>query len=254
MLKLKEVPQEEMSEVVRLAAEMQHRDEARGMEKTATVAAAEEVGISAEYLEKAAEELQIRRIAKAQAKRRRNTTIGTVVASVVGLGAVGFGFSLLMKPPLPLSLPTTGAIARVSEGTMAQPILANNNSVTLTVDGFRPLANGDYYANAAIPLTSLNKYKSVTFNLKGTGFQNIRVDIEGQGYRWKSPNIQVSPNDQPVTLSFREFQRQQSTGNGWKDVRYRAPKDVQRFTIKTGETINSPDSAGTVTVSDIVFK
>ncbi len=251
MLKFKDVPEEQTSEVVRLAAEMQQRDEVRGMEKTATVAAAEEVGISEEYLEKAAQELQIRRIAKAQALRRRNTAVGWIAGAVVA--AVGIGF--LVKPPPPLNLPMTGTIARVSDGTLATVTTsASGNAVTLSVEKFGQSATGEFFANAAVPMTSLSGYRNVTFDVKGQGLKNIRVDIEAGDYRWKSQNIPVSESGPPVNLSFKEFQRQQRSGNGWKNVRFKSPNEVQRFTIKAGETINSPDASGTVTVGDITFK
>lgn len=239
-----------MSEVVRLAAEMQHREETNKMEKSATVAAAEEVGISEEYLEKAAQELQIQRIAKAQARRRRNAAAG----AIVGLAALTLGIGFLAQPPAPMTLATAATIERVSEGTLASVTPISANSVTLAVDKFQQSANGDYYANAAVPLTSLARYKNVTFNVKGSGFRYIRVDIEGSDFRWKSDNIPVSPDGKQVTLSLREFQRQQRVDNTWKNVRYKSPRSVERFTIKTGETINAPDVTGTVTVSDITFK
>lgn len=245
-----------MSEVVRLAAEMQHREETRGMEKSATVAAAEEVGISEEYLEKAAQELQIRRIAKAQAKRRRNEAM--IGAAVAVAGVVGLGF--LLKPPAPIILNTTVVRERFSPGTKMQVNSATPTSVSLTVSQWGLDQNGKHYANAVIPQTSLRGYHNVSFQVQGSGLEYMRIDFENGNERWQSPNIKITPGEQPQTLDFRLFEYQKMNKDGkWTTPKFKTPRTIQNVTIKTGDTINDPDVAGniatgTVTVRDITFK
>src|SRR5205807_918200 len=69
MLRLKDVPEEDMPEVVRVASELYERDReqaAQDQAKQAYVDAAGEVGLPPEYLERASEEVHARRVARVQ--------------------------------------------------------------------------------------------------------------------------------------------------------------------------------------------
>jgi hypothetical protein len=90
--RLEDIPVEKMPDVVRRATEMHEQDQARRN----YVAAAEEMGVPREYLERAAHELQQQGVAQAQhvgrslEARRKNMVLPMLLA------AVAFAFALLL--------------------------------------------------------------------------------------------------------------------------------------------------------------
>lgn len=255
MLKLKDVPEENVGEVIRSAANMQMKEEAEAQQKSATVAAAEEMGISEEYLERATQQVHAQRVAEIQKRRRRNGILGAV-AAVVGATA---GIAYLMRPPAPLTVDLsqpTAVTARISEGTEAA-VQAVNGGAAITVNKFGPNAQGTYFANAQLTgPTSLSGYRNMSFTVSGDGgLKNIRIDLENGNERWKGPVVSVS-SSQPQTynLSLDQFHRQAERGGQWRNGGNARPGDIKQITVKTGDTINTPDSVGTVEVRDVTFK
>ncbi|GAB4452732.1 MAG: hypothetical protein OHK0029_04200 [Armatimonadaceae bacterium] len=253
MLKLKDVPEEHTSEVVRLAAEMQMRDEETQQQQKSRVSAAEEVGISPEYLEKAAQEVHARKVIEIEERRKRNRIIGGVAAAAAAAGSIWF----FTRPPAPTTLNLTAPTAvtqRVSTGTQAT-VTQQNGVAEITVNRFVPNAEGEYYANIELTgPTSLAGYRNMSFTVQGEGLQNFRVDVENGTERWKSQNLPVPGSEQRVTLNLDALQKQEQVNGKWRNVRGGKPGDVQRITVKTGETINSPDASGTLRIKDVRFE
>src|SRR5947209_2320151 len=89
MLRLKDVSEEDMPEVVRVASELYERDReqaAQDQAKQAYVDAAGEVGLPPEYMERASAEVHARRVARI--KQRRTVRMAWLAAAVVALGGM----------------------------------------------------------------------------------------------------------------------------------------------------------------------
>ena len=259
MLRLKDLPPEEMNEVVRVASELHDRETTETRERQATVAAAEEVGIPEEYMERAAAEVHARRVAVAQEKRRKRRTTIALIAAFVAIGggvAVTFNAS---SPPAAVTASVASAILERSEGVDAT-LTREGSETILTVNQFAPDSSGVYNANISLapPQASLSGFSRANFTLRGTGgLKQIRLDIQnGPTERWKGPLINVPNEKTPVSLSLREFtyQERSSSSAPWKSQGYRKIGNVTRMGFKTGEAVNSRDATGSVAVGDIRFE
>jgi hypothetical protein len=254
LLKLKDVPQEQMGEVVRIASEMYDREHAQKQERASTVAAAEELGLPQEYLERAAKELQEKRIAEARLKREKRQRI--IIGSVVAAGVLG-GAALIFRPapaPLTLSPAAVQPVGRISENTVAE-VGVNGGAYTLRVEKFNPDSKGDYFANLNVPVnTSLAGYRTMTFTVRGEGIPTVRTFFENGPERWRaSQDVTVTPSGQRVTINLNNSTRQINNGQ-WSNTGRSKPGQVENISFKVGEKINSPDVSGTVEISDIQFK
>jgi hypothetical protein len=259
LLRLKDVPPEEMSEVVRVASELHDRETAETRERASTVAAASEVGIPEEYLERAAAEVHARRVAAVLAQRRkRRTVIGAlaVAVSLAGIGAVTYKGR---TPPAAVTASVAQAVLEMSAGVDAT-LRRDGGEKVLQVRRFVKDAKGAYNANISLssPKSSLDGYRTAHFTLRGTGdLKQIRLDIQnGPTERWKGPLIAVPAERTTVSVSLREFTHQQrdSSAAPWRSTRYQAIKDVTRLGFKTGEAVNPIDAAGSVAVGDVRFE
>ncbi len=88
MLRMKDVPPDQMTEVVRVAGELYDEEQAQTQERRATVAAAAEMGLPKEYLDRAAALVHARRVEQIGKRRRRNAglMVGVGLAAVLGGG------------------------------------------------------------------------------------------------------------------------------------------------------------------------
>src|SRR5687768_1770375 len=96
MLQRQELQEPETSEVVRLAQQMYERDRSEQERQSSLAAAAEEMGIPSEYLEKAAAQLKARSIPVTQQQSlAQRSPVAVFVALAMGLMvAVILGFFL----------------------------------------------------------------------------------------------------------------------------------------------------------------
>jgi hypothetical protein len=248
-----------MSEVVRVASEMHDRETEETRERRSVVAAAEEVGIPEEYLERAAAEVHSRRVAAVLAKRRRRRTALGAVAAVATLGGIGAAVYNYLSPPAPIVARVADSVPETSAGVDAT-LNRDGTETVLTVNRFAASSGGTYNANISLapPKASLAGYRTANFTLRGTGdLKQIRLDIQnGPTERWKGPLIRVPAEKTTVSVSLREFtyQRRASSGSPWKSSGQRAIKDVTRIGFKTGEAVNPIDATGSVAVGDIRFE
>lgn len=258
MLKVNDLPPEEMNEAIRLADEMYRKESEANRERTAAVQAAGELGIPESYLDRAAQEIHARRVERIQQTRRRNRRLG---AAILGL-AVGILIALSaanLRPMKvePVQIATSGAGPRVNPGTVAR-IASTNTSATIEVERFVPDSQGHYFANAELspPPGGLEGYRQVSFTVQGTGtLSSIRLDFEQGDTRWRSRNIGVSPQPQTVSLSIREFERQSRIGQDqWRTRGFRYPEKVKKITFKVGETVNPAEAQGSVTIDNLTFR
>ena len=259
MLKFKDVSQTERGEVVRLASELLEREHAEVREQAAVVAAAEEIGIPEDYLERAAQTYQEKRIASAHQKQatRKRFWVGGGIAAAAGVGWL----LLRPAPPAPafsLSPATMKPVVSVSAGTLAT-VGTENNTFVLTVDKFAP-TNNRYSANLnlSLPKTSLASYRQMSFTVQGKGtIPQVRLFFEGGNLneRWKGPDIPVSETPRTVTVSLDAFIRQQRVSDTvWKDFSKGRVGEATTLSIKSGAPFNPPTANGTIGISTIEFK
>lgn len=263
MLRYKDVPKEDMTEVVRVASELYDRDRtvsaqeaAAEAERRATAQAVEEVGIPAEYLDRAAAEVQSRRAAQIIARRKRNRILGggaVALAAIAGIGAVA-----LRPGPAPVTIPMAQAYAEYNPATQAQiGNVAKGN--TIQIPGFVE-ERGKYKANLTVKAptnVSLAGYRNVTFTVRSSGIPNTKLFFEnGPTERWRSDNLALTGGEQTFTLPLDRMIHQTRANEkaDWSGGRQGNPGKVQTISFKFGEKINPPSVSGEVTISDLQFQ
>jgi hypothetical protein len=262
LLKLKDVPQEQMGEVVRIASEMYDKEHQEKRERSSTVAAAEELGIPEEYLERAAKELQEKRIAEArlrQEKRRRFLIGGGIAAAAV---AIGLAVVRPVPPAAALSLTpqTTQAIVTSNPGSDVV-VTPSGNGWLLNVRQFVP-QNGRYSGNADIKLpTAVQRgHNNVSLALTPNrgNIPKVRIFFEGgtPNQRWKGPDVSLTGGSAQVNVPLNDFIRQTrpSSGAEWRDVGKGKPTGADTLSIKTGYPINPPDVSGEIGIDNVQVK
>lgn len=259
MLRLKDVPPEEMAEVVRVAGALYDRESAEARERKATIDAAAEMEIPVAYLERAAAEVHARRVEQVRRRRRRrNGALATLAAAV----AIGGGWRVLHPPPPAAWTLDTGAPAAVTLVKNDQTRAATtvqDGAATLRVERFGKEANGDYYANLTMePPSTLAGYQTVRLRVRGEGgLRQARFYLEnGPTERWRSPAIALTGDWQTVTLRLERFERQTraEAGGNWRVAAYRAPGGVRQLSLKVGEFMNDVSARGEAAVDDVRFE
>jgi hypothetical protein len=258
MLKLEDLPAEDRQEVVRLAARMADEETATADEARATRDAAEEMGIPAQYLDRAAAEVHARRVERIKQSRRRRNGILAAVGAVLVLG-VGWR---LLNPPRPAPLAVTATAAAPLWTLDANPetratLAASGEAQTLTVERFAKNSNGTFFANLNTrdAARDLAGYRTARFKTRGTGLPNVRLYLENGAERWRSPALPVTSTWSEQAVPLNQFERQTRAANGqWRRVNYKAPGDVQRLSFKTGDFVNDISAKGEVSVDAVRFE
>jgi hypothetical protein len=276
MLKLENVPPEQMPEVVRIASEMYERDQQRNEEaqlRQATVKAAEEVGLPEEYLHRAAAEMHSRKVEELQQKRRtRNRLIAATSAAAIAV-LLTFGLSRLNTPPASLAPPAAVSVntpfvyslmdngtwrGERNAGTQAH-VAVHDGKIEFKVEKFVPNAQGTYFVNAdthQLP-PALEGYQAVKFRVQGTGLNNVRFYFEnGPTERWRSRPVPVTSAAQEVTLPLSEFEylTRPSADSTFKRQAYQPPGKVERLSIKAGDFVNDVNARGSMTIENLTIE
>lgn len=263
MLKSKDVPAEEQSELFRLADEMQRKDADHVREHRSATDAAAELGVAPEYLEKAAAELHARRLEKIERNRKRNRglAIGVVVVAVAGMW-----FSMRPAPRRLSSAPAAtvsqaltlafdGASVRQSSD-VADAASATVRDGKLEID-IRSMSNGKsrrHFANVAIPIARPGNYRKALVTFRGDGVSNMRVDLEDGGVRWKTPNVRVESGTRTETIDLTRATKQQRRGDNWRSVAWSPTGSARELVLKFGDTVNPVGARGSVVVEKIVLE
>jgi hypothetical protein len=272
VLKLENVPEEKMPEIVRIATELQEKDrklEAEEQTRQATVAAAEEVGLPEKYLHQAAAELHARRVVEIEQRRKRRAGLIATGAAVLGLGAIGYFITSPQTPPAPSAEVSAAAPAALQTAINAAQWKTNanagtqattafeNGAATVTVQKFTPDAQGRYFVNlnSTSGRQNLSGYSSASFQVSGT-LPSVRLYLENGQERWRSPVLNVSSGGQTVRVDFSQFERQlkQRDGVSWRRVRFQPPASVENFSFKLGSFVNEANAKGSVTIRDLKFE
>jgi len=268
MLRLENVPPEEMPEVVHIASELYEKDkqyDEESQQRKATVDAAAEVGLPEEYLHRAAQQLHARRVEQAGQKRRRRNGLLAVVGAAVVLGGGAFVFThppsvappeappiSVVQPPAQLALTSGNWKVVANKGTVAKTVF-EKGSATIHVDRFTADSVGHFTANlnSKVGALDLSKYSTVSFTVRGT-LPHVRLYLEHGNERWRSPELAVSADNQPVQIRLDQFEHQtRADANAkWQTGDHSAPGWVDDFSFKTGWYVNDIGAAGDVTLSD----
>ncbi len=258
MLRLNNVPEEDMPEVVRIASELYERDReqtAQDQARQAVVDAAGEVGLPRQYLERASAELHARRVAAVQ--RRRKVRLAAVAAAVVALGGM-LAVRLIPSGPAPPRAPYQIALnadqwyPNINPESRARITFSQDGTATLHVDRFdAPPGSSNYFVNldsTRVP-PSLSGYHTVRFSLRGRGLPNVRVYLEnGPTERWRSPAIPVTGEWRQKSVPFSDFELQtrSSATAGWHVGGYRPPETIRELSFKIGTYVNDRAAHGDV--------
>jgi len=260
MLRMKDVPPEQMAEVVRVAGELYDEEQAQTQERRSTVAAAAEMGLPKEYLERAAALVHARRVEQIGRGRRRRAGL------LAGLGvALALGGGWVVTHPRPAA-PVTYNFQKSGEGWNHESnpesqatVTFGNGAATIHVDHFgAQVGSGEYYVNLntkGVPPT-LAGYRTVSFRAQNAGLPNLRLYLENGGERWRSCNLSVPRGGQVFRLNLDQFDHQtrDSSAGKWQKVEARAPGHVEQLSFKVGYYINNADAHGDVQISDLRFQ
>lgn len=274
MLRLDNIPPEEMPEVVRVASELYEKDrerEAEAAERQATVQAAAEVGLPEEYLHRAAAELHARRVEQVKQRRRRRNGLLAVGGAVLALGTAAIVDSQLRQSaPTPTSItqPARSGLVLSSpfspthwnlnsnSGTQATVTFQNDTAV-IHVDRFAPDAKNQYFANLNTldGPKNLAGYRTASVWVKGS-LPQVRLYLENGNERWRSLPIPVEGQERLVRLDLNDFEYQTRPDRNatWQKESYKPPETVETMSFKTGWFVNDANASGEVSLRDLRFE
>ncbi len=258
MLKQTDIPAEDQAEIFRIADKLYREDEEHRRNADASAAAAAELGLPQEYLDRAAQELHVQRLETVKAKRRRIWIIPAI--ALVGISVVLT--MTLSRAPSRISpgVMSTGSVTNIydlSDATVrANPeskgsISTSKDAATLQIEQFSPNQTGDFYGNIIVSAGNVREVEAVTAQVAGNGIPNVRVDLEAGDVRWRGP---VSPIGTSVSISAKEFQKQVRQGSNWKNTAWSPPSGKLRIAFKTGKSINDASTKGTLTVTNVELR
>jgi len=260
VLKQTDIPAEDQSEIFRIADKLYREDEEHRRNADASAAAAAELGVPQEYLDRAAQELHVQRLEAVKAKRKRFWIIPVI--ALTGISLTLIMTLTLSRAPTPISprVMSTGVVTNVYDLSEAQvranpgskgSISATQSAATLQIEQFGPDENGDFYGNVLIPAGNIREVENVSASVACNGIANVRLDLEAGDVRWKGP---ISPGNSTVSISAKEFQKQVRRGSSWKNTAWSAPSGKLRIAFKTGKSINDASTKGTLTVTNVELR
>lgn len=258
MLRIKDVPPEQMSEVVRVAGELYDRETAQEQERQSTVAAAAEMGLPPEYMERAAAVVHARQVERIHRRRRRTA----FVAAFASLVTITGGYVLTRPHPAqPVTYnfqnPRQQWVQDVNPESTAHAGV-EKGIATIHVDRFASSpGTGQFFANLNtedVPQT-LAGYRSVSFRVQGDGLTQLRLYLENGNERWRSVAVPVTGDWQVFHLNLDQFEHQtRDSGTGkWRREDRRAPGHVERLSFKAGYYVNDLNAHGNVRIADLRF-
>ena len=258
MLRMKDVPPDQIAEVVRVAGELYDAEKAQAQERRATVAAAAEMGLPKEYLDRAADLVHARRVEQIGRQRRRRAGLlaGIGVAALIG----GGWFVTHPRPTAPMAYGfQSGQWTQESDPASKSAVAFANGAATIHVDHFGASAGpNQFFVNLNtkdVPKT-LTGYRTVSFRAQSVGLPHLRLYLENADERWRSANLSVPTGGQVFRLDLGQFDHQtrDSSTGVWHKVGASAPGHVEQLSFKVGYYVNNADAHGDVQISDLRFQ
>lgn len=260
MLRVKDVPPDQMAEVVRVAGELYDKEQADTQERRATVAAAAEMGLPKEYLDRAAALVHARAVERVTKRRRRNLGLVIGIGAAVAIG--GGWFVTHPRPAAPVTYDFQNPAQQWNQSSNPESqanVSFAGGIATIHVDRFGMPAGGDqFFVNLDtkdVP-PALAGYRTVSFRASSAGLPNLRLYLESPDERWRSPNLPLTRAGQVFHLNLNQFDHQtrdSSTGK-WHGVGASAPGHVERLSFKVGYYVNAADAHGDAKVSELRFQ
>lgn len=258
MLRMKDVPPDQMAEVVRVAGELYDAEQAQTQERRATVAAAAEMGLPKEYLDRAASVVHARRVEQIATQRRRRAGLLVGIGVAVALG--GGWFVTHPRPAAPLAYSfQPSQWTQESDPASKAAVTFANGAATLHVDHFAVPAGGDQFfvnLNTKDVPSTLAGYRTVSFRAQSAGLPNVRLYLENADERWRSANLSVPSGGQVFRLNLDQFDHQtrDPAAGKWRKAGASAPGHVEQLSFKVGYYVNNADAHGDVQISDLRFQ
>ena len=258
MLRMKDVPPDQMAEVVRVAGELYDAEQAQTQERRATVAAAAEMGLPKEYLDRAASAVHARHVEQIATLRRRRVGLLAGIGVAVALG--GGWFVTHSRPAAPLAYSfQPSQWTQESDPASKAAVTFANGAATLHVDHFAMPAGGDQFfvnLNTKDVPSTLAGYRTVSFRAQSAGLPNVRLYLENADERWRSANLSVPSGGQVFRLNLDQFDHQtrDPAAEKWRKAGASAPGHVEQLSFKVGYYVNNADAHGDVQISDLRFQ
>ena len=261
-----------VNEQIELATQL-HAEDARRVEaakeRLAATEAAEEMGIPAAYMERAADELAARRRSRAVQRKRRSA--GGIIALVIAFAGTSLWHQAHEPSPHLSPLVYDFAVSNQGMWHLGQPNGSppdGQASLSFPVEQGHPVAvvkinhfyQGSDQYNAVDLITNqvprpLTGFKTVSFRVRSTGLSQIRLFLQNGNERWCSPFLTASGGWHEVRVPLKQFLHQAvSPQYNPQDEPYVAPTTVGMISFKLGRDANPPDEHGEVAIDDLQFE
>lgn len=256
MLRQKDLPPDEQSELFRIADQMQRAARESEQETKAAADAAEELGVAPEYLERAAAELHARRLERIARNRKRNRW---VAAAVVVLAVGGMWTAMRQASVRDTTAPPPAAAATVLDlrnGFLrpgSQGIVGESGGL-LRIDRSGDAGRPGRFANVAFPLPAGSPRRLIEVTLRGQGIDAVRADLEAGDMRWKGANERVSTDSRRIVFDTGRMTRQTRRQGRWRNVPWTTPSTATEVVLKFGDTVNPAGTKGEVRIERIELR
>jgi hypothetical protein len=261
MRELEKVPVKRMPEVIERAARLQERDAQaweEEEEKGALVLAAKDVGISADYMQRAAADLQRDALMK-RAQRQRMAKVAVALLVLFALGG-GVYWATRDAPSWEdgIEVGASGWALKTdpkSEATLSFVEVdgAKGQVAVLEIKQFGPKESKFYVNVASADPINLDGHEALTVRVKSKGVPSLRVDLEASATeRWRSQPLTLGEEWAEVVLPLSRFERQTraSAEAAWRVDAWASPKDV-KVVFKAGDFINDAKAKGTIWIDAV---
>jgi len=254
------------------ALELQEEEQAKVESQEARAAlavAAEELGVSPEFLVRAERQLREQNAAEIlDIRARRARTLRILLA----LAALAVLASFFYRAPPPMadgpwsngfdSMATDWTLVS-SPGTEASSSQSELPSRSGKVGGIwverfdaASAPKGRYYVNlrAQSPPETIRGYETLSLWTLGDGLDEVRVYFRiDPKSRWRSPPISAGPtwSEQVVPLAAFEYQERSGKGSPWKLADPPPLGRVERLQLKVGYFVNPPEATGSIFFDDL---
>jgi len=249
--------EEVMDVAVELHGRMMRDAERETGDHALTVAAAE-VGVPPALVEEAVRIVDERRRVGAARALQKRRVLGGALSGLLALSGLTYA---VWPAPVPIVVEgfedasSRWSLDKNSESA-ASLRASSGGTLSIVVERFGAQADGKYHVNAdrRLELPPLDRHRQVTVRARGVGLEVVRLFLEGDGVRWRSPPITLTPDWRAHTLPLSSFERQVREPSGHRVVDRGDVGDVRAWSLKVGHFMNAADAAGEVEIDELRFE